>query len=149
MENDRLLGVIHGISGGWAEKDVFVFSRAFVIAERGPVSMLIRIVGMEFGVIGVLLTSGWLKRREAAWARATLGKSPDELAALHKNNRLLPVQSIVDARLRKSFLSAGLELSMADGARYKFQWTRARNDYAVVAGLVRQALGPKLMDQAA
>jgi hypothetical protein len=149
VENDRLLGIIRHISTGWGEKDVFVFSRAFVIAERGPASMLIRIIGMEMGLIGVLLTSGWLKRREAAWTKATAGKSPDELSTLHKKNRLLPVQSIVDARLRKSFLSARLELSMADGARYKFQWNRGQNDYAVVARLLRSALGPRLMDQAA
>lgn len=128
MEPDRLLGTIRNISTGWTEKDLFVFSRAFVITEHGPASMLIRVIGMEFGLIGALLTSGWLKRREAAWVKATAGKSPEELAARHQNNRLLPVQSIVDARLRKSFLKATLELSMADGAHFKFQWSRGQND---------------------
>jgi hypothetical protein len=56
-------------------------------------------------------------------------------------------RDIVDARLSSGLLTGKLTLSLADGTNPQFSWAKSDNQYDQVLGILRGALGTKLVDE--
>jgi hypothetical protein len=88
------------------------------------------------------------KSRERA-AEQRRQQSAEQLRALDPKSVQIKVTDIVDARLNAGMLTGKLTVSLTDGTSKKYSWAKKENDYAQVVGVLRGALGTKLIDEKA
>lgn len=144
MAATHALGVIKGITARWDRKEMFVFADTLVVVSSGE--MFGRVLATQFGLIGMLIYGLGRKRREAA-AEQRRQQSAEQLLALDPKNIQIVVRNIVDARLSSGLLTGKLTLSLVDGTHPQFSWAKSDNQYEQVLGLLRGALGTKLVDE--
>jgi hypothetical protein len=130
------LGVIKGIQVSLDYKEMLVYQDSLVVVSSGGGRMVAR----QFGLIGMLIYGLGAKSREAA---------AQQLRALDPKGVQIMVRDIVDARLTSGLLTAKLTVSLADSTSRKYSWAKKENDYAQVVGVLRSALGTKLIDEKA
>jgi hypothetical protein len=144
MAANGALGVIKGIQVSLDYKEMLVYQDSLVVVSSGGGRMVAR----QFGLIGMLIYGLGAKRREAA-GQQRRQQSAEELRALDPKSVQIMVRDIVDARLSAGMLTAKLTVSLTDGTSRKYSWAKKENDYAQVVGLLRGALGTKLIDEKA
>lgn len=145
MEAGRALGVIDGIAARFDRKALYVFPDRLVLVSSGLGAMMGRTLAMQFGLIGMLIYALGAKSRAAA-ATARLELSPEQLLAGDPKARQIMIRDIVDAHLTAGFFSAKLQLSLVDGTTPTFTWTKSENPTDQVRGVLRAALGTRLLD---
>jgi len=138
------LGVIKGIQVSLDYKEMLVYQDSLVVVSSGGGRMVAR----QFGLIGMLIYGLGAKSREAA-AEQRRQQSAEQLRALDPKSVQIMVRDIVDARLTSGLLTAKLTVSLADSTSRKYSWAKKENDYAQVVGVLRSALGTKLIDEKA
>jgi len=138
------LGVIKGIQVSLDYKEMLVYQDSLVVVSSGGGRMVAR----QFGLIGMLIYRLGAKWREAA-AEQRRQQSAEQLRALDPKSVQIMVRDIVDARLTAGMLTAKLTVSLTDGTSRKYSWAKKENDYAQVVGVLRSALGTKLIDEKA
>src|SRR6266852_9793073 len=138
------LGVIKGIQVSLEYKEMLVYQDSLVVVSSGGGRMVAR----QFGLIGMLIYGLGAKSREAA-AQQRRQQSAEQLRALDPKSVQIMVRDIVDARLSSGLLTAKLTVSLTDGSSRKYGWAKKENDYAQVVGVLRSALGTKLIDEKA
>jgi hypothetical protein len=138
------LGVIKGIQSSLDSKEMLVYQDCLVVVSSGGGQMVAR----QFGLIGMLIYALGRKSREAA-AERRRQQSAAELMALDPKSLQLMVRDIVDARLSAGMLNAKLTVSLVDGNSRKYSWAKKENEDGQVAGILRGALGTKLIDEKA
>jgi hypothetical protein len=138
------LGVIKGIQVSLDYKEMLVYQDSLVVVSSGGGRMVAR----QFGLIGMLIYRLGAKSREAA-AEQRRQQSAEQLRALDPKSVQIMVRDIVDARLTAGMLTGKLTVSLADGTSKKYSWAKKENDYAQVVGVLRGALGTKLIDEKA
>jgi len=148
MDNQRPIGIIQDISGGFSYDLLAVFPDSLVLVKGKFGYMFLRTIQVQFGALGVLLFSPLVKRSQAKRLAASNSRSAAELVQLNRKNRLILTGQILDAQLKKSLLTGRLTLRLADGSTQKFSWPKGTNKYEEVAPLLRQALGTKLSEAA-
>src|SRR5713226_2454628 len=130
------LGVIKGIQVSLDYKEMLVYQDSLVVVSSGGGRMVAR----QFGLVGMLIYRLGAKSREAA---------AEQRRALDPKSVQIMVRDIVDARLTAGMLTAKLTVSLTDGTSRKYSWAKKENDYAQVVGVLRSALGTKLIDEKA
>lgn len=60
-------------------------------------------------------------------------------------NRWVPFAAVQRARLRRGILNGRLRVQLRDGSEIKLLWLRADPAYHVLAEVLKDSLGPKLM----
>jgi hypothetical protein len=140
------LGVINGIQARMDSQEVLVYQDCLVVVSSG--GMFGRMLATQFGLIGMLIYRLGRKSREAA-AEQRRQQSAGQLLALDPKGVQIMVRDIVDARLSSGLLTAKLMLTLADGTSRKYSWAKKENEYAQVVGVLRGALGTKLIDEKA
>lgn len=148
MDNQRPLGIIRDVSGGFSYDTLAVFPDSLVLVKGSFGYMVLRSLSVQFGALGVLLFEPLIKRSQAKQLAAISRHSPAELAQLKPKNRVIPQGQVLDAQLKKSFVTGRLTLKLADGTTQKWSWPKGANKYEDVAPLLRQVLGPKLFEAA-
>ena len=143
MAASRALGVINGITARWDRQEMFIFDDRLVVVSAGD--MLARTIAHQFGLIGMLIYKLGNKSREAA-AERRRQQSAEQLVALDPKNVQIMLRDVVDAHLSAGLLSTKLSLSVADGTRRQFSWSKGENTYDQVLASLRAALGTKLID---
>jgi hypothetical protein len=138
------LGVIKGIQSGMDYKEMLVYQDCLVVVSSGGG----RMVASQFGLIGMLIYRLGAKSREAA-AEQRRQQSAEQLRALDPKSVQIMLADIVDARLTAGLLTGKLTISLADGTSRKYSWAKRENEYPQVAGILRGALGTKLIDEKA
>ncbi len=138
------LGVIKGIQVSLDYKEMLVYQDSLVVVSSGGGRMVAR----QFGLVGMLIYRLGAKSREAA-AEQRRQQSAEQLRALDPKSVQIMVRDIVDARLTAGMLTAKLTVSLTDGTSRKYSWAKKENDYAQVVGVLRSALGTKLIDEKA
>lgn len=138
------LGVIKGIQVSLDYKEMLVYQDSLVVVSSGGGRMVAR----QFGLIGMLIYGLGAKSREAA-AEQRRQQSAEQLRALDPKSVQIMVRDIVDARLSAGMLTGKLTVSLADGTSRKYSWAKKENDYAQIVGVMRSALGTKLIDEKA
>ena len=138
------LGVIKGIQVSLDYKEMLVYQDSLVVVSSGGG----RMVASQFGLIGMLIYRLGAKSREAA-AQQRRQQSAEQLRALDPKSVQIMVRDIVDARLDAGMLTAKFTVSLTDGSSRKYGWAKKENDYAQVVGILRGALGTKLIDEKA
>jgi hypothetical protein len=138
------LGVIKGIQVSLDYKEMLVYQDSLVVVSSGGGRMVAR----QFGLIGMLIYRLGAQSREAA-AEQRRQQSAEQLRALDPKSVQIMVRDIVDARLTAGMLTGKLTVSLADGTSKKYSWAKKENDYAQVVGVLRGALGTKLIDEKA
>jgi len=138
------LGVIRGIQVSLDYKEMLVYQDSLVVVSSGGGRMVAR----QFGLIGMLIYGLGAKSREAA-AEQRRQQSAEQLRALDPKSVQIMVRDIVDARLTAGMLTGKLTVSLADGTSRKYSWAKKENDYPQVVGVLRSALGTKLIDEKA
>jgi hypothetical protein len=138
------LGVIKGIQSGMDYKEMLVYQDCMVVVSSGGG----RMVASQFGLIGMLIYRLGAKSREAA-AEQRRQQSAEQLRALDPKSVQIMLADIVEARLTAGLLTGKLTISLADGTSRKYSWTKRENEYPQVAGILRGALGTKLVDEKA
>jgi hypothetical protein len=146
MAATRALGVITDIAARMDRKEIYVFDDRLVVVSGGPRAMYGKMLAMQFGLIGMLIY-GLGARSRAAAAQRRRQLSADQLLELNAKNIQIMARDIVDAHLNSGLLTAKLSLSVVDGTHPQFSWTKSDNQYAQVLGMLRAALGTKLVDQ--
>jgi len=140
------LGVIKSIQARMDYQEMLVYGDCLVVVSSG--GMFGRMLATQFGLIGMLIYRLGRKSREAA-AKERRQQSAAQLLALDPKGVQMMTRDIVDARLNSGLLSSKLTLSLADGTSRKYTWAKKENEYAQVVGLLRGALGTKLIDEKA
>lgn len=148
MDNQRPIGIIQDISGGFSYDSLAVFPDSLVLVKGKFGYMFLRSIQLQFGALGALLFYPLVKRSQAKRLAGINGCSPAELAQLNPKNRLTPSGQILDAQLKKSLMTGRLTVKLADGTTLKFRWPKGTNKHEEVAPLLRQALGTKLSEAA-
>ncbi len=138
------VGVIKGIQVSFDYKEMLVYPDSLVVVSSGGGRMVAR----QFGLIGMLIYGLGAKSRERA-AEQRRQQSAEQLRALDPKSVQIKVADIVDARLSAGMLTAKLTVSLTDGTSRKYSWAKKENDYAQVVGILRGALGTKLIDEKA
>jgi hypothetical protein len=144
MAGTGALGAIKGIQTGMDYKEMLVYQDCLLVVSSGGGRMIAR----QFGLIGMLIYGLGAKSREAA-AEQRRQQSAEQLRALDPKSVQIMVRDIVDARLTAGMLTGKLTVSLADGTSRKYSWAKKENDYAQVVGVLRGALGTKLIDEKA
>lgn len=101
---------------------------------------------VRFRLIGLLIYRLGTKSRSAA-AELRRQQSPEQIVAADPKAVQIMVRDIVDARLTTRLLSAKLKLSLVDEMSPTYTWARSDNQTKVVRGVLRAALGTRLIDQ--
>jgi hypothetical protein len=117
-----------------------VYDSALVIARGSDLAALGRLVG---GAPGAALGRRDAKRKSE---KAGTAMTPTELADAHKNNELIPIDSVKRASLRKTKmrLYRELTLELTDGTTKSGSWQPGHNKDKASVPLLRTALGDKL-----
>mgnify|MGYP007135470451 CR=1 FL=1 len=123
---------------------MMIFDDRLVLLSAGD--MFARTIAHQFGLIGMLIYSLGKKSREAA-AERRRQQSAEQLVALDPRAVQIMIRDIVDARLSSGLLTAKLSLSLADGSRRQFSWSKGENKYEQVLGFLLAVLGTKLIDE--
>jgi hypothetical protein len=144
MSGTPALGVINGITARWDRKEMFVFEDRLVVVSAGD--MFARTMAHQFGLIGILIYNLGKKSRLAA-AERRRQQPVEQLLALDPKSVQIMLRDVVDARLSAGLLTAKLSLSLVDGTRRQFSWSKGENNYDRVLGFLRAALGTKLNDE--
>lgn len=140
------LGVIKGIQARMDYQEMLVYEDCLVAVTSG--GMLGRMLATQFGLIGMLIYGLGAKARAAA-SEQRRQQSAGQLLARDPKGVQIMVRDVVDARLTSGVLSAKLTLSLVDGTSRKYTWAKKENEYAQVVGVLRGALGTKLIDEKA
>jgi len=148
MSDERPLGVIKDISGGFSYDRLAVFPDSMVLLKGTTGFYLLRSLQYQFGALGVLAFYPLLKRRENKQLAAISTQSAAQLSSANPKNRLFRYDQLLDVQLKKSFLSGQLTLKLADGTSKKLTWPKGANKHEQVAPILRQALGTKLSEVA-
>jgi hypothetical protein len=146
MAETGALGVIKSIQARMDYQEMLVYEDSLVVVSSG--GMFGRMLATQFGLIGMLIYRLGRKSREAA-AEKRRQQPAGQLLALDPKGVQIKLRDIVDARLTSGMLSSKLTLSLADGSSRKYSWAKKENDYVQVVGVLRGALGTKLIDEKA
>jgi hypothetical protein len=146
MAASGALGVINSIQARMDYQEMLVYEDCLVVVSSG--GMFGRMLATQFGLIGMLIHRLGRKSREAA-AEQRRQQSAGQLLALDPKGVQIMLADIVDARLTSGLLTGKLTLSVADGTSRKYSWAKKENEYAQVVGVLRGALGTKLIDEKA
>jgi hypothetical protein len=146
MAETRALGVITGIAARMDRREMYAFDDRLVVISGGLGAMYGKLLAMQFGLIGMLIYGLGRKSRVAA-ADHRRQLSAEQLLALDPKNTQIMARDIVDARLSSGLLTGKLTLSLADGTNPQFSWAKSDNQYEQVLGILRGALGTKLVDE--
>jgi hypothetical protein len=145
MATTRALGVITGIAARMDRQELFVFDDRLVLVSGGLGAIYGKMLAMQFGLIGMLIYRLRAKSRVAA-AEQRRQLSAEQLLALNPKNAQIMASDVVDAHLTSGLKTGRLSLSLVDGTNRQFSWAKSDNQYQEMLGLLRAALGTKLVD---
>lgn len=148
MTNLQPIGVIKDIKGGFSFDLLALFGDGMVLVKGSLSHMMLLTLEAQFGVLGVLILHPLVMRAQKKRINAISNKTSAEMIAQNPKNRRILYSQIIDAQLRKSFVSGTLVLKLSDGSTQKFSWMKGSNKNEQVADWLRQALGTKLAEAA-
>lgn len=141
----HFLGAIPRTSGRKGRFDVLVFERALVLAKvSGPDPALLGfLVGMFTfsGIIGYVVGDYIGASLNASRIAALASRRPEDIAAAHKHNALVPVGAVQScAVVANGRVSGRLDLRTTSGMRHKRRWTRPHTRAVDAAALLERSL---------